>query len=161
MAADFLKWQADIISDYKRSDQFITNNLGFSWKKFGAPIAHDGYSYGVQRSINFYEASQSLTLAASDIYHPTQDQLTGAEISFGGDVTRSLKDNNYLVMECQAQAFKYWTPYPDQLKLHAFSHLASGALGILYWNWHSIHCGYETYWKGLLSHDLKPNPPLL
>ena len=159
MAADFLKWQADIISDYKRSDQFITNNLGFSWKKFGAPIAHDGYSYGVQRSINFYEASQSLTLAASDIYHPTQDQLTGADISFGGDVTRSLKDNNYLVMECQAQAFKYWTPYPDQLKLHAFSHLASGALGILYWNWHSIHCGYETYWKGLLSHDLKPNPP--
>ena len=59
MAADFLKWQADIISDYKRPDQFITNNLGFSWKKFGTPIAHDGYSYGVQRSINFYEASQS------------------------------------------------------------------------------------------------------
>lgn len=115
MAADFLKWQADIISDYKRPDQFITNNLGFSWKKFGTPIAHDGYSYGVQRSINFYEASQSLTLAASDIYHPTQDQLTGAEISFGGDVTRSLKDNNYLVMECQAQAFKYWTPYPVSL----------------------------------------------
>ncbi len=107
---------------------------------------------------NFYEASQSLTLAASDIYHPTQDQLTGAEISFGGDVTRSLKDNNYLVMECQAQAFKYWTPYPGQLRLHAFSHLASGALGILYWNWHSIHCGYETYWKGLLSHDLSLIP---
>ena len=61
-------------------------------------------------------------------------------------------------MECQAQAFKYWTPYPGQLRLHAFSHLASGALGILYWNWHSIHCGYETYWKGLLSHDLRPNP---
>lgn len=45
-------------------------------EKIRNPIAHDGYSYGVQRSINFYEASQSLTLAASDIYHPTQDQLT-------------------------------------------------------------------------------------
>lgn len=158
MAAEFLNWQAQLVRQYKREDQFITNNLGFSWKKFGADIAHDGYSYGVQPNINFYEASQCLTLAASDIYHPTQDNLTGAETAFGGDVTRSLKDSNYLVMECQAQAFKYWTPYPGQLRLHAYGHLASGAKGILYWNWHSIHCGYETYWKGLLSHDLGPNP---
>lgn len=62
MAADFLKWQADIISDYKRPDQFITNNLGFSWKKFGTPIAHDGYSYGVQRSINFTKPHSLLHL---------------------------------------------------------------------------------------------------
>ena len=27
----------------------------------------------------------------------------------------------------------------------------------MYWNWHSIHNGYETYWRGLLSHDLKSN----
>jgi beta-galactosidase len=65
---------------------------------------------------------------------------------------------NYLVLECQAQAFKYWTPYPGQLRLHAYSHLANGADGIMYWNWHSIHNGYETYWKGLLSHDLETNP---
>jgi beta-galactosidase len=28
----------------------------------------------------------------------------------------------------------------------------------MYWNWHSIHNSYETYWKGLLSHDLDTNP---
>ncbi len=28
----------------------------------------------------------------------------------------------------------------------------------MYWNWHSIHNGYETYWKGLLSHDFDRNP---
>lgn len=27
-----------------------------------------------------------------------------------------------------------------------------------YWHWHSIHNSFETYWKGLLSHDLEPNP---
>jgi beta-galactosidase len=27
-----------------------------------------------------------------------------------------------------------------------------------YWPWHSIHNSVETYWKGLLSHDLEPNP---
>src|SRR5699024_8918493 len=52
----------------------------------------------------------------------------------------------------------YWTPYPGQLRLHAYSHLASGAMGELYWNWHSVHNGYETYWRGILSHDLLPNP---
>jgi beta-galactosidase len=27
-----------------------------------------------------------------------------------------------------------------------------------YWHWHSIHNSFETYWKGLLSHDFEPNP---
>lgn len=158
MAADYLAWQAQIIREYKREDQFITHNLDFEWKKFGADIAQDGYSYGVQPDINHYEASKCLTLAGTDIYHPAQDDLTGAETAFGGDSIRSLKDDNYLVLECQAQAFKYWTPYPGQLRLQAYSHLASGAIGTLYWNWHSIHSGYETYWKGLLSHDMGTNP---
>lgn len=69
-----------------------------------------------------------------------------------------MKQDNYFVLECQAQAFKYWTPYKGQVRLHAYSHLASGADAILYWNWHSIHNGYETYWKGVLSHDLETNP---
>ena len=158
IAADYLTWQAQIIREYKREDQFITHNLDFEWKKFGADIAQDGYSYGVQPDISHYEASKCLTLSGTDIYHPTQDELTGAEIAFGGDSIRSLKDDNYLVLECQAQAFKYWTPYPGQLRLHAYSHLASGAGGLLYWNWHSIHSGYETYWKGILSHDMGTNP---
>ena len=160
-AADYLAWQAGIVKEYIRPDQFITHNLDFEWRKFGADIAQDGYSYGVQPDINHYEAAKCLTRLGTDIYHPTQDDLTGAETAFGGDSIRSLKQENYLVLECQAQAFKYWTPYPGQLRLHAYSHLAGGADGISYWNWHSIHNGYETYWKGLLSHDLEENPAYL
>ncbi|MFA9464879.1 MAG: beta-galactosidase [Velocimicrobium sp.] len=158
LAAQYLLWQADIVREYKRADQFITHNFDFEWKKFGADIAQDGYSYGVQPDINHYEAAKAVTIVGTDIYHPTQDELTGAEIAFAGDAIRSLKNQNYLVLECQAQAFKHWTPFPGQLRLHAYSHLASGADGIMYWNWHSIHNGYETYWKGLLSHDLETNP---
>lgn len=157
VAAKYLSWQASIIREYKRENQFITHNLDFDWKKFGADIAQDGYSYGVQGDINHYEVSKCLDIVGTDIYHPTQDELTGAEIAFCGDSIRSLKGQNYLVLESQAQAFKYWTPYPKQLKLHAYSHLASGACGVMYWNWHSIHNGYETYWRGILSHDLQRN----
>ncbi len=100
-----------------------------------------------------------MDVAGIDIYHPTQDALTGIEISFGGDLARSMKaGRNYLVIETQAQGFPQWVPYPGQLRLQAFSHLASGANMLAYWHWHSIHNSAETYWKGLLSHDFRPNP---
>lgn len=48
-------------------------------------------------------------------------------------------------------------PYDGQLRLNAYSHVASGANMVACWHWHSLHYGQETYWKGLLSHDLEPN----
>lgn len=158
LVTKYLKWQADIVREYAGEHQFITHNLDFEWKWFGADIAQDGYSYGVQPDVHHADIGAFLDLPGTDIYHHTQDHLTGAEIAFCGDEIRSLKNQNYLVLECQAQAFKYWTPYPGQLKQHAYSHLASGAMGIMYWSWHSIHNGFETYWRGLLSHDLAVNP---
>lgn len=158
LAAQYLQWQADLLAEYCRPDQFVTHNFDFEWRKFGAAVAQDGYSYGVQPGINHREASAALTLCGTDIYHPSQDELTGAEIAYCGDSIRCLQHKPYLVLETQAQAFKNWTPFPGQLRLQAYSHLASGACGTLYWNWHSIHNGFETYWKGLLSHDLAPNP---
>lgn len=157
LVTDFLSWQSKIMSEYKREDQFITHNLDFEWKKFGPINTQEGYSYGVQPDVDHKQVSKSLTIAGTDIYHMSQDKLTGAEIAFGGDLIRSLKKSNYLVLETQAQAFKYWTPYEGQLRIQAFSHLASGADGVMYWNWHSIHNSFETYWKGVLSHDLQPN----
>jgi beta-galactosidase len=158
LVTKYLSWQGKLVREYAREDQFVTHNLDFQWKKFGADIAQDGYSYGVQPDADHEDIAGVVDLVGTDIYHPTQDELTGAEISFCGDEIRSLKGKNYLVLEAQAQAFKYWTPYPGQLRLHAFSHLASGAMGLMYWNWHSIHNGYEAYWKGILSHDLTENP---
>ena len=147
---EFLSWQADIVNEYRREDQFITHNFDFEWR---------GYSYGVQPDVNHYHAAKALTIAGTDIYHPTQDDLTGAEIAFGGDTTRSLKRDNYLVLETEAQGYPGWTPYKGQLRLQAYSHLASGANSVMYWHWHSIHNSFETYWKGLLSHDMQENAP--
>ena len=100
--------QAEIVSEYKREDQFITHNLDFEWR---------GYSYGVQPDVDHFKCAKHLTLAGVDIYHPTQDALTGAEIAFGGDLIRSLKNDNYLVLETEAQGYPGWTPYDGQLQL--------------------------------------------
>jgi beta-galactosidase len=79
-----------------------------------------------------------------------------------GDYTRSLKQTNYLVTETNAQTIGWdsknqYPPYDGQLRLDVYTHLSSGANMVEYWHWHSLHYGQETYWKGVLSHDLEPN----
>jgi beta-galactosidase len=150
LVTDFLAWQAGIVREYKKPDQFITQNFDLSWR---------GHSYGIQPDVDHFAAAKALDVAGVDIYHPSQSQLTGTEIAFGGDLTRGMKGGqNYLVLETEAQGFPQWVPYPEQLRLQAFSHLASGANMVEYWHWSSIHNSAETYWKGLLSHDFQPNP---
>jgi beta-galactosidase len=149
LVTDFLTWQAGLVRAHARPDQFITQNFDLGWK---------GHSYGVQPEVNHWEAAKPLDIAGIDIYHPSQDKLTGAEIAFGGDVTRSMRNGqNYLVVETQAQGFPHWTPYPGQLRLQAYSHLASGANMVSYWHWATTANAIETYWKGVLSQDYKPN----
>ena len=110
-------------------------------------------------AVDHFAAARAVDVAGIDIYHPTQDHLTGAEIAFGGDLARSMRaGQNYLVIETQAQGFPEWTPYPGQLRLQAFSHLASGANMVEYWHWGTTANAIETYWRGLLSQDFKPNP---
>ena len=150
LVTDFLAFQRSVVEEYKRDDQFITHNLDFSW---------NGASNGIQDDVNHFDVAKNLDICGCDIYHPSQNKLTGMEIAFCGDLIRSLKKDNYLVLETQAQGFANWTPYPGQLRLQAFSHLASGADCVEYWHWHSIHNSAETYWKGLLSHNLQENEP--
>jgi Beta-galactosidase len=148
--AEYLAWQANIVREYARPTQFITQNFDFEWR---------GWSFGLQPQVDHFAAAQAMSVVSVDVYHPGQAHLTGHEIAFSGDVARSLKNGrNYYVMETQAQGFAKWTPWPGQLRLQAFSHIASGASMVAYWHWHSIHNSYETYWKGLLSHDFAAGP---
>jgi beta-galactosidase len=148
LVTDFLAWQAAIVKEYRRPDQFITQNFDYEW--------HD-YSFGVQPEVNQFEAAKSLTVSGCDIYHPSQDELTGCEITVCGNIARSLKRSNYLVLETEAQGNQAWLPYPGQLRLQAYSHIANGSNMVEYWHWHSIHNAIESYWKGVLSHDLVEN----
>ena len=153
LVTDFLAWQASIVNEYKHKDQFITQNFDLAWRNM---------SHGIQSQVDHFEAAKVIDVAGIDIYHATQDQLDGVVIGFAGDLARSMKQNNYLVLETQAQSILHSSTqrlhYPGQLRLQAFSHLASGANMVAYWPWHSIHNSAETYWKGILSHDMQPNP---
>lgn len=143
---EYLTWQAGLVRKYRRPDQFVTQDFG------GA----------MRRDVNEHEVSKVLDVAANNPYHGTQDHMDGQNQAEQGDYTRSLKHANYLVTEINAQTTD-WTsayqfpPYDGQLRLDVYTHLSSGANMVEYWHWASIHSGQETYWKGVLSHDLEPN----
>jgi beta-galactosidase len=149
LVTDYLAWQAALVRARAKPGQFLTQNFDLDWR---------GYSYGVQADVNHWQAAKSLDVAGIDIYHPGQSKLTGTEIALGGDLARSIKGGqNYLVIETTAQGFPEWTPYPGQLRLQAFSHLANGANMLEYWHWGTTANAIETYWRGLLSQDFQPN----
>lgn len=148
LVTDFLAWQAGIVREYCREDQFITQNFDFAWSS---------HSCGLQPEVNQWEAAKALSVAGADIYHPSADALTGVEIAMGGAIAYGIKKENHLILETQAQGNPGWLPFKGQLRLQAYSHLACGANSVMYWHFHSIHNSAETYWKGVLSHNLAEN----
>jgi beta-galactosidase len=143
---DFLGWQADLVRQYRSANQFVTHDYG-----------------GMMRlDVNEPTVAAQLDVVANNIYHGTQDHLDGAWQAEQGDFARSLKHGNYLGTETNAQTLGWdsagqFPPYDGQMRLDVYTHLSSGANMVEYWHWHSIHAGQETYWKGVLSHDLEPN----
>jgi beta-galactosidase len=144
---DFLKWQSVLVRECAGSRQFITTDYGGMMK----------------RDVNENGVADALDIVADNIYHMvSQDHFGGATQSIQGDFSRSLKHMNYLVTETNAQstdwssAFQY-PPYDGQLRENVYTHVANGANMVEYWHWASIAGNQETYWKGILSHDLEPN----
>jgi len=142
----YLAWQAALVRKYRGPDQFVTQDYG-----------------GMMRpDVNEPDVAANIDVIADNIYHPTQDHMDGAWQAFQGDFSRSLKHTNYLVTETNAQTLgwdseRQFPPYDGQMRLDVYTDVSSGANMVEYWHWHSIHAGQETYWKGVLSHDLEPN----
>jgi beta-galactosidase len=146
IVTEFLAWQASIVREYARPGQFVTHN----------------FVGGIRTNLDQWAITRAMDIAAVNPYHPWQDRFDGRDIWFSGDVCRSLKLAPYLVTETNAQTIGWdsraqYPPYDGQLRLAAWAHVAAGANMVAYWHWHSLHYGQETYWKGVLSHDLEPN----
>jgi beta-galactosidase len=143
---DFLHWQSALVRECASPRQFITTDYGGMMK----------------RDVNEEAVAGSLDIVADNIYHGTQDHYDGSFQALQTDFSRSLKHGNFLVTETNGQTIG-WTsggqypPYDGQLREDVYTYLASGANMVEYWHWASIHGNQETYWKGILSHDLEPN----
>lgn len=143
--ADFLNWQCDLVNEYKRKDQFVTHCF--------MPDFHN---------IDQVESFRQMQYPAINVYHDVQDKQDGQRIAYAGDFVRTVADNNYIVMETNAQGIGWdartqFPPYDNQLRQNVYAHYASGANMVEYWHWSTLHYGQETYWRGVLGHDIQPN----
>jgi beta-galactosidase len=144
---DFLHWQARLVRENASPRQFVTHDFAGS----------------MHADVNEEAVAAALDMPAVNIYHWGQrEYYNGAEQTLQADFTRSLKRSNFLVTETNAQStdwsssFQY-PPYDGQFREDVYTHLSNGSNMVEYWHWSSIHANQETYWKGVLSHDLEPN----
>jgi beta-galactosidase len=143
---DFLHWQAALVRECAGARQFVTTDYGGMMK----------------RDVNEEAVANSLDIVADNIYHGSQDHYDGSFQALQSDFSRSLKHTNFLVTETNAQTIGWssegqFPPYDGQLREDVYTYLANGANMVEYWHWASIAANQETYWKGILSHDLEPN----
>ncbi|MHA7238727.1 beta-galactosidase [Arthrobacter sp. TMS1-12-1] len=158
LTTEFIGWQADLVGEYSRPEQFVTTCLQYP-----------------RRGLDDQLLGERLDISAGNPYYGMQDHLdrsvecaqpnywttTGvAGLLRQADRMYSSKQGRYLVTETNAQSIgaaeTNYPPYPGQLKQAAFALISRGAAMIEYWHWHTLPYGTETYWGGVIPHSLKP-----
>jgi beta-galactosidase len=143
---DYLKELTAEVRRHAQPDQFVTHDF------VGGAVA----------SIDQWAISEVVDIPAANIYYSTQEKMDGATIWFCGDFARSLRKAPYLVTETNAQSIGWdsrtqYPHFPGQMRLAVMAHIAAGAAMVGYWHWASAYNGKETFWRGILGHDLLPN----
>lgn len=155
---EFIGWQADLVREYTRPDQFVTTCISYE-----RPALADD------------ELVRRLDVTAGNPYYAMQDGLlrpqtapaqqgwttTGTwAVYLSADRMYSSQQRPFLVTETNAQSIGYpWDnrpAYDGQWRQAAWALISRGAKMIEYWHWHTLHFGAETYWGGVLPHNGLP-----
>lgn len=163
MTTEFIEWQAGIVRDLARDDQFVMTCLAL-----GRP------------ALDPVAISRPLDIAAANIYYPAQEALAlpAPEAAAAGgrpewmpasgtwslfwqaDRAFGLRQEPFLVTETNASTIgehsANFPAYDGQWRQGAWILVARGARMVEYWHWHTLHYGNETYWGGVLGHSLEP-----
>lgn len=158
LTTDFIGWQADVVREYAREDQFVTTCISYE-----RPTVQDD------------ELTRELDVTAGNPYYRMRDHLAlppGADenntwmtagtwsLYASADRMYSSKQAPFLVTETNAQAIgQPWLnepAYDGQWRQAAWALVSRGATMIEYWHWHTLPYGTETYWGGVLPHSLEP-----
>jgi beta-galactosidase len=106
--------------------------------------------------------SADLDFAGYDIYPMLYDEFQragglGATEAEHLDICRGFS-GNFIVPEQQSgfgsqPPFSTLTPEPGELRRMAYSSVARGADGVMFFRWRPAHFGAEIYWMGIIDHD--------
>ncbi|HEX8868000.1 MAG TPA: beta-galactosidase trimerization domain-containing protein, partial [Lentzea sp.] len=155
---EFVAWQAGIVREYARPEQFVTTCLHYPHVALDDDELTDHVD--VTAGNPYYDMQDALTLPDPD--NLDQDWKTRGVWAFyrGADWIFSSRQEPFLVTETNAG--NIGTPwdnrpaYDGQWRQAAWAFVARGARMIEYWHWHTVHFGAETFWGGVLPHSGQP-----
>jgi beta-galactosidase len=157
------------VQDFHRFLAFATARFQHEQVEILRAVNPDWFVYhnlGRLEDIDFRgQFSKDLDFAGYDIYPLLYDEFqrngSAAEAqAFHLDVCRAFS-GNFLVPEQQSgfgaqPGFVTLTPEPGEMRRMAWSSVARGADGLMFFRWRPAHFGAEIYWMGIIDHDDVP-----
>jgi beta-galactosidase len=158
LTTEFIAWQADIVREYARDDQFVTTCIAYE-----RPTVDDAnLTRGLDVTAgNPYYAMQDALAVPTRSVKPQGWTTSGAwSLFLSADRMYASKQAPFLITETNAGAIGgpsiNFPAFDGQWRQAAWAFVARGAEMIEYWHWHTNHFGTETYWVGILPHDQQP-----
>ena len=158
LTTEFIDWQAGIVREYARDDQFVTTCIAYPRPAMddealtrNLDVTAGNPYYGMQDRLRFDAELEPIS-------HWTTSGVAG--LFRQADRLYSSRQDRFLITETNAGSIsgsdQNYPPHPGQLRQAALAFVARGAAMIEYWHWHSLHFGTETYWGGILPHSQRP-----
>jgi beta-galactosidase len=158
LTTEFIAWQADIVREYARDDQFVTTCIAYE-----RPTVDDANltaALDVTAGNPYYAMQDALAVPSTSV-SPQGWTTSGAwSLFLSADRMYASKQAPFLITETNAGAIGgssiNFPAFDGQWRQAAWAFVARGAEMIEYWHWHTNHFGTETYWIGILPHDQQP-----
>ncbi|MFZ7088902.1 beta-galactosidase [Curtobacterium sp. RRHDQ10] len=158
ITTDFIAWQAAVVREYSRPDQFVTTCISYE-----RPTVEDDAlteALDITAGNPYYRMQDALELPSTEDTEQYWTSSGAWTLIASGDRMYGSKQAPFLVTETNAQAIGFsWSnepAYDGQWRQAAWALVSRGATMIEYWHWHTLHYGVETYWGGVLPHSLEP-----
>lgn len=158
ITTSFISWQADLVREYARDDQFVTTCIAYDRET--ADELRLAQHLDVTAGNPYYRMQEGLELPDRD--DPPQFWTSSGVWALINSADRmyGTQQKPFLVTETNAQAIGMeWMnepPFDGQWRQAAWALVSRGATMIEYWHFHTLHAGTETYWGGVLPHSQQP-----
>ncbi len=158
LTTEFIAWQADIVREYARDDQFVTTCI--SYERPTVDDANLTRALDVTAGNPYYAMQDALALPSTSVAAQGWTTSGAWSLFLSADRMYASKQAPFLITETNAGAIggsaMNFPAFDGQWRQAAWAFVARGAEMIEYWHWHTNHFGTETYWVGILPHDQQP-----
>jgi beta-galactosidase len=152
---DYHRFLAFVTARFQHDQVLILRDTNPDWFVF--------HNLGRIDDIDFRgEFSTDLDFLGFDIYPHLYDEMqrvggVGEVQALHLDICRGFT-GNFIVPEQQSgfgaqPNFSTLTPEPGEMRRMAYTSVARGADGVMFFRWRPAHFGAEIYWMGIIDHD--------